>query len=127
MEFEGLQDSSGLGKLNTSESMTMPDVGTSAASPYMSQNASISPQVSQGFPSKDAASLAGTAGAGALAGGPAGAGIMVGCQLASKYLAQKAADERAKRERSAQIEQNYGQDQQRSLGQMQQALMGAFR
>lgn len=99
-----------------------------AMSPEMPSNSSLGGQkMSQGLQAKDAASLGGAAAGGAMAGTPVGAGIMVGGQLASQYLAQKAADERAKRERAMQIEQNYGQDQQRALGQMQQAMMGAFR
>ena len=103
-----------------SDSMTM--------SPEMPSNASLGgKEMSQGLQAKDAVSLGASGATGMAMGGPAAAGIMVGGQLASQYLAQKAADERARRERAAQIEQNYGQDQQRALGQIQQAMMGAFR
>ena len=99
-----------------------------AMSPEMPSNSSLGGQkMAQGLQAKDAAEIMAGGGAGFMAGGPAGAAITVGGQLASQYLAQKAADERAKRERAAQIEQNYGQDQQRALGQIQQAMMGAFR
>ena len=64
---------------------------------------------------------------GAMAGGPAGAAIGAGASLASTYLAQKAASERARRDRAAQIEQQYGQDQMAALRMAQQAVQGAFR
>ena len=98
-------------------------------SPYVAGTTQtvMTPQQKAEFGAAEAAGLGTSAASGAMMGGPVGAGIMVGGQLASQYLAQKAADERAKRERAAQIEQNYGQDQQRALGQIQQAMMGAFR
>lgn len=58
---------------------------------------------------------------------PAGAGIMVGSQFLSQYLAQKAADERARREREAQIAQQHGQSEQKGFDTLMQAYRGALR
>ncbi len=44
-------------------------------------------------------------------GGPAGAAIAAGGTLLTNYLAQKAADERQRRQNAASIEQTYGQNQ----------------
>lgn len=66
----------------------------------------------------DGAKVVTDAGAGAAVGGPWGAGIAAVGSLASQYLAQKAADERAKRERYAAIQKGYGEDQQQAINQI---------
>lgn len=58
---------------------------------------------------------------------PAGAALTVGSQFLSQYMAQKAADERAKRERMAQIAQEQGQGEQRGLEQLINVYRGALR
>lgn len=64
---------------------------------------------------------------GAAMGGPAGAAMAVGGSFLSNYLAQKAADERAKRDRAAQIEQNYAQNQNQGFDTMMRTAQGALR
>lgn len=90
-------------------------------------NVGMTPQQKQGFDKADMASLATTGATGAAMGGPAGAAIAVGGQLASTYIANKAASERARRERAAQIAQQYGEDQYKGFQMAQQALQGALR
>ena len=74
-----------------------------------------------------------TAGAASGAGGaaamsnPAAAGIMMGGSFLSNYLAQKAQDEREKRNREMQIEQNYAQNQNQGFDTMMKAFGGALR
>lgn len=51
------------------------------------------------------------AAAGGAAGGIGGAAIAAGGTLLTNYLAQKAADERQRRQNAASIEQTYGQNQ----------------
>lgn len=58
---------------------------------------------------------------------PAAAGIMAGGQFLSNYLAQKAADERARRDRAAQIEQQYAQNQNQGFDTMMKAFGGALK
>ena len=58
---------------------------------------------------------------------PAGAAAVVGSQFLSQYLAQKAADERARRERSAQIAQEHGAAEQRGFDQLINVYRGALR
>lgn len=72
---------------------------------------SVSSGVDSGKTAQDAA-------AGGAAGGPWGAGIAAVGSLASQYLAQKAADERAKRDRYAAIQKGYGEDQQQAINQI---------
>jgi len=97
------------------------------SAPMPSQNALGSKQMSESMASPANMADVGTAAAGgAMMGGPAGAGIMVGGQLASSYLNNKAAAERAKRERAAQIAEQYGQDQLKGIQIAQDAFRGAF-
>lgn len=58
---------------------------------------------------------------------PAGAAVMVGSQFLTQYLAQKAADERAKRDRAVQIAQQHGQDEQKGFDQLINVYRGALR
>lgn len=58
---------------------------------------------------------------------PAGAAVAVGASLASQYMAQKAADERAKRQREMEIAQNLGHEEQSALGNMVANIRGALR
>lgn len=51
-------------------------------------------------------------------GGPAAAGITVAGSLLSQYLAQKAADERSKREQLGQVYRKQGDDEQQSISQI---------
>lgn len=46
---------------------------------------------------------------------PAGAGVMIGSQILSGYMQQRAADERARRERAASIAQEHGLQEQRGF------------
>lgn len=64
---------------------------------------------------------------GAAVGGPAGAAIAAGGSIASQIIAQRAADERAKRERAANIEQTLGQNQQNAYNSILQSLGRAYR
>ena len=67
---------------------------------------------SQGPSGSEVAANVGTSAAtGAAMGGVAGAGIAAGGTLLTSYLAQKAADERQRRQNAAAIEQNYAQNQ----------------
>lgn len=59
-------------------------------------------------------------GTGAAMGGPVGAGVAIAGSLASQYLAQKAADERAKREREQQIIKGHADDEQQIISQLMQ-------
>ena len=87
--------------------------------------ASSSPAMSSSAPA--AADIGGAATSGAMAGGPAGAALMAGGSFLSNYLAQKAADERAKRDRAMQIEQQYAQNQNQGFDTMMKAWGGALR
>lgn len=58
---------------------------------------------------------------------PAGAAVAVGSQFLSQYLAQKAADERAKRQRAAEIAQQHSQGEQRGIDQLINVYRGALR
>lgn len=58
---------------------------------------------------------------------PAGAAVSVGATLASQYMAQKAADERAKRQREMEIAQNLGHQEQGALQNMVANIRGALR
>lgn len=86
------------------------------------QSASLGQTVAQNAPATAAQGAAAAA-----LGGPAVAGITVGGQILSNYLSQKAQDERAKRERAAQIEANYGQDQQNAFNQIMNNYARALR
>lgn len=68
---------------------------------------------SSGGPSgaETAANVGTAAATGGAMGGVAGAGIAAGGTLLTSYLAQKAADERQRRQNAAAIEQNYAQNQ----------------
>lgn len=58
---------------------------------------------------------------------PAGAAVSVGATLASQYMAQKAADERAKRQKEMEIAQNLGHQEQGALQNMVANIRGALR
>lgn len=58
-----------------------------------------------------AANVGTAAATGGAMGGVAGAGIAAGGTLLTSYIAQKAADERQRRQNAAAIEQNYSQNQ----------------
>ena len=73
------------------------------------------------------AEVAQGAGMGMMAGGPAGAAIGAGGSFLSSYLAQQAADERAKRDRAAQIEQQYAQNQNQGFDTLMNTYRGAVR
>ena len=60
-------------------------------------------------------------------GGAASAGITMGGALLSSYLAQKAADERARRDRSVQIAQNQADGEQNSMKFLDSVYRGALR
>lgn len=66
---------------------------------------------SEGPSGGEIAANVGTSAAAGSAGGVAGAGIAAGGALLTSYLAQKAADERQRRQNAAAIEQNYAQNQ----------------
>lgn len=69
----------------------------------------------------DAGQVAGAGLSGAAVGGPAGAAVDVGGSLLSQYIAQKAADERAKREMTAQAYQKQASDEQNIIN----SIMGS--
>lgn len=80
------------------------------------------------FDSSPDVSQAATSGAAAGAmGGAASAGITMGGALLSSYLAQKAADERARRDRSVQIAQNQADGEQNSMKFLDSVYRGALR
>lgn len=64
---------------------------------------------------------------GAMMGGPAGAAIGAGGAFLTSYLAQRAADERARRDRAAQIENQYAQNQNQGFNTMMDAFRGALK
>lgn len=74
-----------------------------------------------------AASAGSAAASGAMMGGPVGAGVAVGGQFLMNYMAQKAADERARRDRAVQIENQYAQNQNKGFDTMMNAFRGALR
>lgn len=57
---------------------------------------------------------------------PQGAAVGVGSQLVMGYLAQKAADERAKRERAALIAQQHGEQEQQGFNKLIDVYRGAL-
>lgn len=69
----------------------------------------------------DGGQVAGAGATGAMAGGPAGAAVAVGGSLLSQYIAQKAADERAKREMTSQAYQKQASDEQNIIN----SIMGS--
>lgn len=94
---------------------------------YLSNEPMVYPQAG-GAVSEGAASSVGTGAAqGAMMGGPAGAAIGAGGSFLSSYLAQQAADERAKRDRAAQIEQQYAQNQNQGFDTLMNTYRGALR
>lgn len=64
---------------------------------------------------------------GAMVGGPAGAAVAAGGSLLTQYLANKAASERARRDRAAQIENQYAQNQNQGYQTFFNALQGAYK
>lgn len=84
-----------------------------------SRGPDYSAKLGAGLPAMEsqASKVAGMTGAAALPFmmTPAGAAVAVGSQFASQLLAQKAADERAKREQSVQIAQQHGAGEQRGF------------
>lgn len=75
----------------------------------------------------DAGSMASAGAQGAAMGGPAGAAMAVGGSFLSQYMAQKAADERQKRQMDLQIQQDYGQNQNKGFQTMMETYRGALR
>ena len=55
---------------------------------------------------------------GAAMGGPSGAAIAVGGQFLMQHMAQRAAEEEARKQRAVQIEAQYGQDQNKGFDSM---------
>jgi hypothetical protein len=58
---------------------------------------------------------------------PQGAAVAIGGQALMQYAAQKAADERAKRERDAQIAQEHGGQEQQAFSNLMNVYRGALR
>lgn len=58
---------------------------------------------------------------------PAGAAATIGSQFLMQYMAQRAADERARRERAAQIAQTHGQQEQQGLENLINVYRSALR
>lgn len=78
-------------------------------------------------PSNVGSSVATGAATGAMAGGPVGAAIGAGGAFLIQYLAQRVADERAKRDRAAQIEQQYAENQNKGFDTLMNTYRGALR
>jgi hypothetical protein len=76
-----------------------------------SKQLDVSPQFSDSL-MKTATSPYASAAAAPFMATPAGAAVAVGSQFLTQYLAQQAADARAKRERDAQIAQEQGRSEQ---------------
>lgn len=70
---------------------------------------------------------AASGGAGFMMGGPAGAAVSVGGQFLTNYMAQKAADERQRRQNAVQIANDYAQNQNKGFDTMMRAWGGALR
>lgn len=79
---------------------------------YAAAPVASTPVVAKQSQGVDAGQVAGAGLSGAAVGGPAGAAIAAGGSLASQYLAQKAADERAKREQIGQTYAKQASDEQ---------------
>jgi hypothetical protein len=58
---------------------------------------------------------------------PAGAAALIGSQFLMNYMAQRAADERAKREREMQIAQQHGSQEQQGLENLINVYRSALR
>lgn len=58
---------------------------------------------------------------------PQGAAVAIGGQALMQYAAQKAADERARREREAQIAQEHGGQEQQAFSNLMNVYRGALR
>lgn len=84
-------------------------------------------QIAQKGTAESIAGLAPAAAGGALMGGPGGAAVMVGGQFLSQYLAQKAAEEQAKRQRAVDIERGYTKNMGDALSQKLAAYRSALR
>lgn len=80
-------------------------------------------------PKFEAAQAPAAAGAGGLLAlsSPAAAGISVAGSFLSNYLAQRAADERARRDREAQIAQNQAEGEQNAFRFLDNVYKGALR
>ncbi len=100
-------------------------------SSLMIQKNMQTPDESQSYQSPSTAQTGGNtaqaAMAGGAAGGPAGAAVAAGGSLATQYLAEKAAAERARRDRAAAIEQQYAQNQNQGFQTIMNAIQGALR
>jgi len=83
-------------------------------------------QMSEQMAEGGGAAASGAAGAAAMSN-PAAAGIMAGGSFLSNYLAQKAADERARRANEMQNIQNYADNQNKGLDTLMTAWRGALR
>ena len=77
--------------------------------------------------SQSAAPAAGGAGLAASGGNPYVAGAMIAGSFLSNYLAQKAADERQKKELAMRTQENYANDQSKALDTQLAAWRGALR
>ena len=104
-----------------------PSGGASEFKTYSENNPQAIAPSSGGGGGVDKASVAAAGASGAAVAGPWGAAIAAGGAFLSQYLGQKAADERAKRDRSVQIQQQYAQNQNQGLDTMMQAARGALR
>lgn len=110
--------------LNGSKKLSAPE-----DSYLYSSSSEMSPPVAQNSLGGDdmAAQMGTSATSGAMMGGPVGAGVAVGGQFLMNYMAQKAADERARRDRAVQIENQYAQNQNKGFDTMMNAFRGALR
>lgn len=61
------------------------------------------------------------------AGGPVGAGVAVGGRFLENYLAQKAAEEKERRQQAAMNAQSYAQNQQQGFDTLMRTYGGALR
>lgn len=102
--------------------------------PEFYQRSYLSPDYSSSAPvqSEESAPSANVAGMSGMAASPfmatpEGAAAMVGSQFLSQYLAQKAADEKARRDRAAQIAEQHSQGEQKGFDTLMQAYRGALR
>lgn len=91
--------------------------------PELLQTSSITPVSSM---PESAAQLGTSAAAGGVMGGPVGAGIMVGGQFLTNLIAQRAADERHKRELEAQAAERHGQQEQNAYSNLMSAYKAAL-
>lgn len=96
-----------------------PDYDSLITEPQQTQYAS-KPEAPAQAPQAGAASMAAS-------GSPEMAAVQAGGSLITSYLAQRAADERARRERAAQIEDQYADNQNVGFNTQLKGLQGALR